>query len=483
MYNQTAVIGKYTIETLTDGMYATPLDLYREYIQNAVDSIDEARRDLRVKNDYSISIIVDNERNQITINDDGTGIKQVDAVSKLVDIGNSRKCRETARGFRGIGRLAGLGYCDKLVFTTSYIEEEVKTVVVFDAKKMRSLLLNGDDEASANAVLSQVVSTYVLPENRSRHYFDVVLEGVVNAVELLDVEKVEDYIVQNAPLGFSKEFTWAGVIEEKMKCLGYTIPTYMIKLNGKQLYKRYRDSFVSDRARRNTDKITDVDVVPFTKDDKLIALLWVAKSNYYGTIIDGAIKGIRIRQGNIMIGDNQSCRRFFKEERFNGWLFGELHVIDTRLIANARRDDFEKNPMYYYLAESIAQWTMVQTKEIRKISYERSLPKNQREIIEIDDEHAFDLIRKDEISPVKFAGESDFIDLSETDDVARIDYIDRINSLINQKNINTKYTALNVNRKLTQEERKVLERVFDLIIQKYGKRKSDSIINYILEKY
>ena len=130
MYNQTAVIGKYTIETLTDGMYATPLDLYREYIQNAVDSIDEARRDLRVKNDYSISIIVDNERNQITINDDGTGIKQVDAVSKLVDIGNSRKCRETARGFRGIGRLAGLGYCDKLVFTTSYIEEDgiVKTL-------------------------------------------------------------------------------------------------------------------------------------------------------------------------------------------------------------------------------------------------------------------------------------------------------------------------------------------------------------------
>ena len=38
------IIGKYTLESLTNGMYSNPLDLYREYIQNAVDSIDSARR-------------------------------------------------------------------------------------------------------------------------------------------------------------------------------------------------------------------------------------------------------------------------------------------------------------------------------------------------------------------------------------------------------------------------------------------------------
>lgn len=40
--NHEPVIGKYTLESLTNGMYASPLDLYREYIQNAVDSIDAA---------------------------------------------------------------------------------------------------------------------------------------------------------------------------------------------------------------------------------------------------------------------------------------------------------------------------------------------------------------------------------------------------------------------------------------------------------
>ena len=36
------IIGKYTLESLTNGMYTSPLDMYREYIQNAVDSFDEA---------------------------------------------------------------------------------------------------------------------------------------------------------------------------------------------------------------------------------------------------------------------------------------------------------------------------------------------------------------------------------------------------------------------------------------------------------
>ena len=42
MMNHELVIGKYTLESLTNGLYASPLDLYREYIQNAADSIDVA---------------------------------------------------------------------------------------------------------------------------------------------------------------------------------------------------------------------------------------------------------------------------------------------------------------------------------------------------------------------------------------------------------------------------------------------------------
>ena len=68
------------------------------------------------------------------------------------------------------------------------------------------------------------------------------------------------------------------------------------------------------------------------------------------------IQGIRVRQGNILIGDRTTCNSYFKEERFNGWIIGELHVLDPELIANSRRDDFEKNDAYYFLINNLKDW-------------------------------------------------------------------------------------------------------------------------------
>ena len=36
------IAGKYLLEILTKGMYSNPMHVYREYIQNASDSIDKA---------------------------------------------------------------------------------------------------------------------------------------------------------------------------------------------------------------------------------------------------------------------------------------------------------------------------------------------------------------------------------------------------------------------------------------------------------
>ena len=136
------VIGKYTLESLTNGMYASPLDLYREYIQNAVDSIDAAVAEKLERQDYfEIVINLDQEKNILSIFDNGRGIQSAHAVSTLIDIGNSSKQRTQNRGFRGIGRLAGLGYCEELVFSTSFSGEDKKTIIHFNAKLLRELLL------------------------------------------------------------------------------------------------------------------------------------------------------------------------------------------------------------------------------------------------------------------------------------------------------------------------------------------------------
>ena len=56
------------------------------------------------------------------------------------------------------------------------------------------------------------------------------------------------------------------------------------------------------------------------------------------------MRGIRARVGNIQIGGETVFDDLFTEERFNRWCVGELHILDSRIIPNAKRDYFEPGP-------------------------------------------------------------------------------------------------------------------------------------------
>ena len=185
------VIGKYTLESLTNGMYSDPLDLYREYIQNAVDSIDSTRQPVPGDEQFSIQIQVDKLAGTISIQDNGGGIPANSAVQTLVDIGNSEKDKKKMRGFRGIGRLAGLGYSNELIFSTSFQGECVKTVVSFDTCLLRKLLLSQNENVvSINDVMRRIVKIYTETEQEQAHYFIVELNGVSIKEKLLDEEEL-----------------------------------------------------------------------------------------------------------------------------------------------------------------------------------------------------------------------------------------------------------------------------------------------------
>ncbi len=107
-------IGKNVIETLTSGMYADSMYIFREYIQNAADQIDVAVEEgiLKSKDDGIIEITIDSEDRRIIIKDNATGISENSVLQFLGDVANSAKDGEKRKGFRGIGRLGGLGYCE-----------------------------------------------------------------------------------------------------------------------------------------------------------------------------------------------------------------------------------------------------------------------------------------------------------------------------------------------------------------------------------
>lgn len=144
-------------------------------------------------------------------------------------------------------------------------------------------------------------------------------------------------------------------------------------------------SFISDRVKKREDSISDIKVIPFYREEKISAILWYGVTGCYGTILDNKLKGVRIRQGNMLIGDKGTCNGLFKEERFNGWMIGELHVFDNDLIVNARRDYFEQNEAHYDLSETFKEWSASKAKEIRKISYERTLSGKRKAVVNATD--------------------------------------------------------------------------------------------------
>lgn len=294
---------------------------------------------------------------------------------------------------------------------------------------------------------------------------------------------MKQQLIAYAPLPYDTHFKWKGPVQEKVKIAGYVIPHYCICLNGKRLYKPYADSFISDRVKKITDSIQDIHVKTFYRNNILSAILWYAQTAYYGTINDNLIKGIRIRQGNILIGDKTTCNSYFKEERFNGWIVGELHVLDPELIVNSRRDDFEKNEAYYSLVKGFKEWAITISKDIRRISYERSLSREKKAIVDAQSYEDVNDLCTEDFGYAEEITESDYLDSSESEAVAERDYMDKLSILLDQKRSQTKYRALNINQKLTMEQRKVLERVFDLIQQEYDSEDAEKFINTIARQF
>lgn len=376
-------IGKYTLESLTTGMYVDPFVLYREYIQNAADSIDNAIRKGVIKvEEGKIEVNILDSIGEINVIDNGTGIRKEEVYKSLLDIGNSKKRSNSEKGFRGIGRLSGLGYCDQIMFETSYIGENIKSIVVFDSIKLQNLLSGEENESlTLEEVITQSCEVNYIEEDDEAHYFKVTLKNVNNKLKLMEFKKVLNYLQENVPVPYKDdEFKFGTVINEELEKLDVKIDEYNIHLSNEDInvkvYKPYREKIVVDLKKRIIDNINDIEVKVIKNDlkgDKLVALVWYGKCSMFGTIADNLIKGLRIRKSGFLIGDRFSANSIFKEDRFNGWVCGEIIIFDKDIIPNARRDDFEKNNDYMFLIKKLNIIGEEISNEIRLASKKRNV--------------------------------------------------------------------------------------------------------------
>ncbi len=494
------MIGKYTIESLTTGMYTDPYVIFREYIQNAADAIDEAVEIgvLPAQAAY-IKIFIDPVKKSISIEDNGVGLPEQTAYQTLSDIGNSKKTQGTNRGFRGIGRFSGLSYCDKLTFSTSSIQSTVAYSIVYDSKRLRSIITSDSKTISANDAMTRVISERHSKVSADYHFFRVTLENVHEDTKLLDVDKVYEYLRQIAPVPFDRNFSWShSIVDTVNKYLG-EIETYHIILETREkkidVTKPYCDTFLLNRQTGATDHVTGISYFPIKDvNHQTIGAAWYGKSNYQGTIIGNEIKGLRVRVGNILVGDHTSLNHIFKDPRFNGWIIGEVYIKDPSLIPNARRDDFERNDAYYLVVEQLRKLANDIVKEIRATSAERNKALSKAvDEVETISAKADEVLDSDRISPAKKGQITAKIlkarehlnawEFSGLDEESRQDAIEKLDLLTGRIQGAASFKALNLIPELTKNDKSLLEKVFIRLLDHYSESDAEHCIDMILSVF
>lgn len=341
--------GMYLLETLTSGMYNEPLSIYREYIQNAVDSIDLSAPD--AKKDFAIDINLDPFNKTLTIFDNGAGISSSLAGEKLSSIGSSGKIGTKQRGFRGIGRLGGIAFAEKAIFRTKAKGDTLESVQEWDCKSLRTLLADPSHASLAIETVFDKVTSFEQRNSetpRNESFFEVTLAGVKSfRNHIFDISKIKEYLGQVAPLPFSPDnFSFADEIKQFLSANLIDYGEYNIRLNGNQVFRPYTDN-IKVTNKGGDDILEGIELVRVEINGSLVAVGWHGKRKHLlGAITRGVgAAGIRVKSGNITIGDEHLLDKCFRESRFNSYIVGEIHVHSPQLIPNSRRDDFIDNDM------------------------------------------------------------------------------------------------------------------------------------------
>jgi hypothetical protein len=343
-------IGKDILELLSTSMYVEPLSMYREYVQNAADSLESSKEALSDSSlPYDVQITIDRQQRSIRITDRGPGLCERDFYRKLTSIGGSSKRGTKARGFRGVGRLAGLAFCQELIFRTRVNGSNHIHELKWDTRKVRALLRAADLQIDLATIVAESVETRSVKVNSGpKHFFEVELRNVVRHRDdrLLNAVEVSNYLGQVAPVTFHPEFTFGTTITAFLSGVGLAIHPLSVNVEGEGLVFRPHRDVISSAGK--LIRMHDLETFEtLDREGNISAASWILHHDYVGSLSKSTfVNGWRFRSGDIQVGDNALLEDLFPEARFNGWTVAETHVLDRKIVPNGRRDNYEHSAYY-----------------------------------------------------------------------------------------------------------------------------------------
>jgi molecular chaperone HtpG len=394
-------VGKQLLETLTDALYSEPVVIFREYVQNAVDSF-IANDIKKAKGNNKVNIDINRKTESIKIKDNGEAVPFAKFQDTMVSISKSGK-DESQIGFRGIGRLSGMPFCEELIFRNKHTDSDKVQICKIEGVKYKKILNDENNHDNFEKVMLDITEFSQL-DSMEDSFFEVELKKIGNElincifqkqckhghsdIEMESSNIPTEYFLSKLsnllPLPYKPDFTYRDKIHENYKKIfpddDLKNYEFVIILNGEQLYKGYT----------NKDILADMFFIPFNLKNKKnaeinIGFVWLTFSYVFKSI--GSSYGINVRSKNMLLrGDSvladeaslSPLATTTRSQYLNALVCVEgeflIKVLDRNILSdNSKRDWFKTNEYSLQLRDKIC----VFLSSMNKYRYEASRYKNK----------------------------------------------------------------------------------------------------------
>lgn len=341
-------IGKDQMRQYMGGLYENSMVIFREYLQNACDAVEQAYQAGLILNrkDANIAVIIDQHQKQIIIHDIGIGIARENIAPYLVDVASSQKFNKHLVGRHGIGRLNGANYCDRIIYETSFSGEPFKSTLIWDVKEARRLCSDDTIDIDTTEIIDRVTDLKPEePEAIGAHYCKVILDNI-NDPQLMNEQAVREYISEIVSVDYSLEFkdnSLSPSLDLPMNA-GYesrfdSLWVYKVTVNEVPVEKTYRSEY-NDKHLGVLQCFTLID----DKTQEELAWGWFALNRTAEQLNDLPFSYIRARHHNFQIGGKELLNQYHKGTTAPAYSVGELHITHSAINPTATRDGIEGGP-------------------------------------------------------------------------------------------------------------------------------------------
>ena len=132
---------------------------------------------------------------------------------------------------------------------------------------------------------------------------------------------------------YQNTFIFRSEIYNYAKELNYHIDEYTIRIEGEQIFKKYKTNFKTSKGDDEVFNLAFKKI--YDSRQNLLAWLWIGVSHFKAVISkDCQMRGLRLRKENIQIGDDDALQKLFKEDRGHHYFIGEVFAVSKNLIPN-----------------------------------------------------------------------------------------------------------------------------------------------------